>query len=73
MRGMTSYGAAWLNMSSHIGSLEVGKYADLIITRDDFFRVDPSLVGQNKVLATILGKLHYWYARCWMNLGSLTL
>lgn len=52
---MTTYGAEWLKLDSHIGSLETGKWADMIIVRDDYFTVPDTLIGQNKVLATLLG------------------
>jgi predicted amidohydrolase YtcJ len=41
-----------------IGSLEVGKRADLVVLDRDLFAIDPATLGDTKVLATYLdGKL----------------
>jgi predicted amidohydrolase YtcJ len=37
------------------GSLEVGKLADLIIVSQDLFHIEPSQIGQTKVLLTMVG------------------
>ncbi|KAI1615909.1 amidohydrolase family-domain-containing protein [Exophiala viscosa] len=57
MRGFTTYGAQWLNASSQIGSLEVGKFADLIVTQHDFFdlSVPNESIADNAVLMTMVG------------------
>lgn len=37
------------------GSLEFGKLADLIVISQDVFKVDPSKIGETKVLLTMVG------------------
>jgi len=47
--------AAWiLRMEDKIGSLEVGKYADIVILEEDLREVDAKRIKDVKVLATIM-------------------
>ncbi|CAE6454390.1 unnamed protein product [Rhizoctonia solani] len=58
MRGMTTYGSEWLNASQAIGTLEVGKFADIVVLDKPFFdeiSVPDEELGRNKVLLTIIG------------------
>ncbi|KAJ1300055.1 hypothetical protein OPQ81_011175 [Rhizoctonia solani] len=58
LRGMTTYGSEWLNASHAIGTLELGKFADMVILDKPFFDeivVPDEELGRNKVLLTIIG------------------
>ncbi|MFH8410336.1 amidohydrolase [Streptomyces sp. NPDC018019] len=47
--------AAWQLQSEHeVGSIEVGKHADLVVLSDDPYTVDPDAIGDIDVLATYL-------------------
>ncbi len=47
--------SAWQLQSEHeVGSLEVGKHADLVVLNDDPYAVDPDTIGDLQVLATYL-------------------
>jgi predicted amidohydrolase YtcJ len=49
-------GAAYAGfMEKETGSLEVGKFADLVILRDDLFQVAPSRLHDNAVVLTMVG------------------
>lgn len=52
---------AWqMRMEDKIGSLEVGKYADLVILEKNLFDVDATEIGDVKVLATMMdGRFTY--------------
>ncbi len=54
-------GAAYgMGMNDRIGSLEVGKYADLIVLDQNLFDVDPQDIHKTKVLLTIMdGKIRH--------------
>ncbi|MDJ0357857.1 amidohydrolase [Paenarthrobacter sp. PH39-S1] len=52
-------GAAYmLKMDEEVGSLEAGKRADVAILARDPFEVDPQLIGEIRVLGTIIGGRH---------------
>ncbi|KEP47470.1 amidohydrolase [Rhizoctonia solani 123E] len=58
LRGMTTYGSQWLNASHAIGTLELGKFADIVLLDKPFFDEAAVLdeeLGRNKVLLTIVG------------------
>ena len=58
LRGMTTAAATYLNSSASIGSLETGKFADLLILENDYFdekAVPDEKLARNKVLMTMVG------------------
>jgi len=58
LRGMTTAAATYLNSSGSIGSLEVGKFADLVVLDRDYFdtkAVPDEQLARNKVLLTMVG------------------
>ncbi len=58
VRGFTIDAAYQLHMEDHIGSIEVGKKADLVVLDRNIFEVDPYTIHETKVLATMMdGKL----------------
>ena len=53
---MHTINSAWqLHMERDVGSIEVGKYADLIVLNQDPFSVPTERVSETKVVQTILG------------------
>jgi len=58
VRGFT-YGSAYAEFQENEkGTIEPGKLADLIILSDDIFTIDPTKIGQAKVISTIMdGKI----------------
>jgi len=60
IRGYTLDGAYQLRMEDKIGSIEVGKKADLVILDKNLFEIDPYSFSSVKVLETIVdGKVVY--------------
>ncbi|KAF3797184.1 hypothetical protein GCG54_00009154 [Colletotrichum gloeosporioides] len=55
LKGATINGAKFLRADEQIGSLEVGKLADIIVTEKNFFEVPDEELGRNRVLLTMLG------------------
>jgi predicted amidohydrolase YtcJ len=55
IRGYTLNAAFAGHREKTEGSLEAGKLADLIVVTQDIFRVDPSKIGETKVLLTMVG------------------
>jgi predicted amidohydrolase YtcJ len=55
IRGYTLDAAYQLNMETDIGSIEVGKKADLLIMRDNIFELAPQKIHTAKVYQTVLG------------------
>jgi predicted amidohydrolase YtcJ len=56
--GMTTAAATYLNASASIGSLEVGKLADLVVLSHDYFdevTVPDEQLARNQVLLTMVG------------------
>lgn len=47
--------AKGMGMADEIGSLEVGKRADLVVLGQDLFAIDPSQISETEVLYTIMG------------------
>jgi len=48
-------GPAWqVRMEDKIGSIEVGKYADLVILENNLFEIDSSEIADTKVLGTMM-------------------
>ena len=54
LRGYTIDAAYQLHMEDEIGSLEVGKKADLVVLDRNLFEIDPYEIHQTKVVMTIL-------------------
>jgi predicted amidohydrolase YtcJ len=55
LRGYTIDAAYQLHMEDQIGSLEVGKKADLVVLDRDLFTADPYSIHETAVVMTILG------------------
>lgn len=55
LRSITINGARFLRADKQIGSLEVGKLADVIILENNFFKVPKEELGRQKVLLTMVG------------------
>jgi len=53
IRGYTIDAAYQLNMENEIGSLEVGKKADLVILDRNLFEIDPYEIHQAQVIMTV--------------------
>ena len=60
VKAYTVNGAYQLYRDDTIGSLEAGKFADLIVVDQDIFRVNPLDIDKTKVLTTVFnGKVIY--------------
>ena len=60
IKGVTMFPAWQMRMEDKIGSIEVGKYADLVILEKNLFDVKPRDIADVKVLATMMdGKFTY--------------
>lgn len=55
VRGYTLDAAYQLRMEDEIGSIEVGKKADLVVLENNIFEIDPYSIHSTKVLQTWLG------------------
>ncbi len=55
VRGFTLDAAYQLRMEDEIGSIEVGKRADLVVLDQNIFEVDPHSINETTVLMTLLG------------------
>lgn len=56
--GYTINGAKMLGIADQVGTIEVGKKADMILLDQNLFEIDPSKIYKTKVLATMFdGKL----------------
>ena len=55
IRGFTIDGAYQLHLEDEIGSLEVGKQADLVVLDRNLFDVDPYEIHETRVVMTVLG------------------
>lgn len=55
VRGFTLDAAYQLRMEDRIGSIEVGKKADLVVLDRDLFTIDPYTIHETNVVRTILG------------------
>ena len=54
LHAATMGGAYQARMEDKIGSLEEGKYADLVVLEKDLFEIDPSEISDVKVMATMM-------------------
>ncbi len=60
IQAYTINGADMLGMGEIIGSIEVGKRADLIVVDRDIFEASPEQVAQTRVLRTMMnGRIVY--------------
>ncbi|MDC7695667.1 amidohydrolase [Asticcacaulis sp. DXS10W] len=55
LRAMTLGSAYALHVEDRVGSVEVGKWADLIVLDRDLTATDPEALGDTKVVLTLLG------------------
>ena len=55
LRAITIEGAKFLRADKDIGSLEVGKLADIIVLERNYFEVPEDEIARNRVLLTMLG------------------
>jgi predicted amidohydrolase YtcJ len=60
LRALTVYAAWQLNMEKIIGSIEPGKYADLIILDKNPLKVDPAFLRDIRVLNTFINGSEVW-------------
>lgn len=54
IRAVTINPAWQVRMEDRIGSIEVGKYADLVILESNLFEIDPREIADTKVLGTMM-------------------
>lgn len=54
IRAMTVNSAYIMNMEDQVGTLETGKYADMIVLDQNLFEIPAEKIGSTKVLKTIL-------------------
>ncbi len=47
-------------MEDHLGSLQPGKLADLIVLSQDLFKISPNTIGRTKVLLTMVDGKVVW-------------
>ena len=60
LRAQTINAAHGMNMSDEVGSLEVGKKADLVVLNENLYDIDPNDISEVDVLYTMMGgKLTY--------------
>ncbi len=55
LRAITMHAAQQLRLEKVVGSIEVGKFADLIVLDKNFMTVPDEELGRNKVLLTMVG------------------
>ncbi|OYT86641.1 MAG: hydrolase [Burkholderiales bacterium PBB6] len=55
LHGITRNAARQLRLDDVVGSIEVGKFADLIVLERNFLQVPEEELGRNKVLLTMVG------------------
>ncbi|MBS0366854.1 MAG: amidohydrolase [Proteobacteria bacterium] len=63
IRGFTANAAWELHAEHEVGSLEVGKFADLIVLDRNVFKVPPQQIADVKVLLTVVGGKTVFAAR----------
>ena len=54
IRAVTINPAWQVRMEDRIGSIEVGKYADLVILGANLFEIDPGQISDTQVLGTMM-------------------
>ena len=55
LRAYTLGGAYASFSDDRVGTLDVGKYADLVVLSQDLFKVAPERIGETRVLTTYVG------------------
>lgn len=55
IRAITNRGASFLRAEDSIGSLEVGKLADVVVLENDYFGVPEEELARNRALLTMVG------------------
>ena len=60
LAGYTRNGAYAEFMEKKVGSIEIGKLADVIVLDQDLFKVPAEVVGRTKVLLTVVGGKIVW-------------
>ncbi len=60
LRSITLNSAEQLKLDKVVGSLEVGKFADLIVLDKNFMQVPEEELGRNQVLLTVVGGKVVW-------------
>lgn len=60
LRTITFNAAEQLNLEKVVGSVEVGKFADLIVLEKNFMQVPEEELGRNQVLMTMVGGKVVW-------------
>ncbi len=60
LRASTIYPALELRMEDLIGSLEVGKRADLVVLAENLYDIDPNDISEVEVLYTIMDGKVTW-------------
>lgn len=60
LRTITINAAEQLKLDTVVGSLEVGKFADLIVLDKNFMQVPEEALGRNEVLLTVVGGKVVW-------------
>lgn len=63
IRGYTINAAYQMFMDKEVGSIEVGKFADMIILSNNPRKIDPEKISNIKVLATYVGGEEFWSAK----------
>lgn len=55
LAAITVNAARQLRLERHVGTIETGKFADLIVLENDFLTVPEEALGRNRVLLTMVG------------------
>lgn len=70
LRSITLNGAQQLNLDAVLGSVEVGKFADLIVLDKNFMQVPEDELARNDVLLTVVGGKVVWAKAPFLGLAS---
>lgn len=70
LRSITLNSARQLNLDAVVGSVEVGKFADLIVLDKNFMQVPEEALARNEVLLTVVGGKVVWAKAPFMGLAS---
>ncbi len=60
LRTITMNAAEQLKLEAVVGSVDVGKFADLIVLDKNFMQVPEDELGRNEVLLTVVGGKVVW-------------